>query len=75
MSPISECPDCSESISEGRRRCICGWWNAAEPTPRSIYQCQHIENGIRCNEEGISSNRIKGNYWLCSLHKNRLFNT
>lgn len=68
MNAPYQCPDCSKILSDGCNRCTCGWFKISESKPVSQYQCRHIEGGIRCKYEGVSSNQIKNPYWLCYKH-------
>ncbi len=72
MLSNGQCPECRKILSDGRNRCACGWFviSQAKSESESPYLCQHIEGGIRCKNYGTSSNRIKGNYWLCREHSN-----
>src|SRR5205085_5907579 len=68
MFSNNQCPECRKILSDGCNRCTCGWFAISQAKPESLYMCQHRDNGVRCEEIGTTSNRIKGNDWLCSEH-------
>lgn len=68
MLSNSQCPDCKKILSDGRNRCACGWFGVAKSTSVSLYQCQCIEDGVRCEHMGTLSRKIKGNDWYCWKH-------
>lgn len=68
MNTYFQCPECTKELSSKLKRCACGWGTESEEKSKSPYQCQNVEFGVRCTNEGTSSNRVKGNYWYCKKH-------
>lgn len=79
MFASSLCPECEEELSNGRNRCLCGWFNVSksESFPevdesKSQFRCRGIDKDKRCDKDGTVSRKIKGNYWYCKKHSQEI---